>query len=89
MNLYWIYLLPNWMFGALTVFAFVVIGLTGLYLTCGWVPRLHRADHSCNDIVGFYVVAISIAIDAHPRWPIRFYETNRAQDVATLLKGAA
>ena len=60
MNLYWIYLLPNWMFGALTVLAFVVIGLVGLYLTRGWVQRLHRADHSYNDIVGFYLAAVTV-----------------------------
>jgi hypothetical protein len=60
MNAYWIYLLPNWMFGALTVLVFVVIGLAGLYLTRGWMPRLHRADHSYNDIVGFYLAAVTV-----------------------------
>jgi hypothetical protein len=60
MNLYWVYLLPNWIFGTLTVLVFVVIGLVGLYLTRGWVPRLHHADHSHNDIVGFYLAAVTV-----------------------------
>jgi hypothetical protein len=60
MNLYWVYLLPNWIFGTLTVLVFVVIGLAGLYVTRGWVPRLHHADHSHNDIVGFYLAAVTV-----------------------------
>jgi hypothetical protein len=60
MNVYWIYLLPNWIFGTLTVLVFVVIGLAGLYLTRGWVPRLHHADHAYNDIVGFYLAAVTV-----------------------------
>ncbi len=60
MNLYWVYLLPNWIFGTLTVLIFVAIGLAGLYLTRGWVPRLHLVDHSYNDIVGFYLAAVTV-----------------------------
>ena len=60
MNMYWVYDLPNWLFGALTVLVFVVIGLAGLYLTRGWVQRLHRIDHSHNDIVGFYLAAVTV-----------------------------
>ena len=60
MNLYWVYDLPNWIFGTLTVFVFVVVGLAGLYATRGWVRRLHHIDHSHNDIVGFYLAAVTV-----------------------------
>jgi Protein of unknown function (DUF4239) len=60
MNLYWVYDLPNWIFGTLTVLVFAFIGLVGLYLTRGWVRRLHHADHSYNDIVGFYLAAVTV-----------------------------
>ena len=60
MNLYWIYDLPNWVFGTLTVLVFVIVGLAGLYATRGWVRRLHQVDHSHNDIVGFYLAAVTV-----------------------------
>jgi Protein of unknown function (DUF4239) len=60
MNMYWIYDLPNSVFGALTVAVFIAIGLAGLYLTRGWVRRLHYEDHSHNDIVGFYLAAVTV-----------------------------
>jgi hypothetical protein len=53
MTMYWVYDLPNWLFGVSTVVVFVAIGLAGLYLTRGWVRRIHVRDHSHNDIVGF------------------------------------
>lgn len=60
MDLHWLYDLPNWLFAALIVGAFVAIGLGGLFLTRRWVRRLHRTDHSHNDIVGFYLAAITV-----------------------------
>jgi hypothetical protein len=60
MNMYWVYDLPNWLFGTLTVLVFVAIGLAGLYLTRGWARRLHIVDHSHNDIVGFYLAAVTV-----------------------------
>jgi hypothetical protein len=59
-DLHWLYDLPNWLFGTLIVGVFTVIGLGGLYLTRPWVRRLHRTDHSHNDIVGFYLAAITV-----------------------------
>jgi hypothetical protein len=59
MTLYWVYDLPNWLFGTLTVAVFVAIGLSGLYLTRGWVQRIHH-DHSQNDIVGFYMAGVTV-----------------------------
>jgi len=60
MNMYWIYDLPNWLFGLLSVIAFVAVGLAGLYLTRDWARRLHIVDHSHNDIVGFYLAAVTV-----------------------------
>ena len=60
MNLYWVYGLPTWLFGALTVLAIAAVGLAGLYVTRGWVRRLHHVDHSHNDIVGFYLAAVTV-----------------------------
>jgi hypothetical protein len=58
--MYWVYDLPNAMFAVLMVAVFVGFGLAGLYLTRGWVQRLHRVDHSHNDIVGFYLAAVTV-----------------------------
>jgi Protein of unknown function (DUF4239) len=60
MTMYWVYDLPNWLFGTLTVGMFVAIGLAGLYLTRGWVRRLHHVEHAYNDIVGFYMAGVTV-----------------------------
>lgn len=60
MTMYWVYDLPNWLFGTLTVALFVAVGLLGLYPTRRWVKRHHRQDHNHNDIVGFYLAAVTV-----------------------------
>jgi Protein of unknown function (DUF4239) len=60
MNIYWVYDLPIWLFGALTIAVTVAIGLGGFYATRKWVRRVHRDQHSHNDIVGFYLGAICL-----------------------------
>jgi uncharacterized membrane protein YedE/YeeE len=55
-----LYDLSNWLFGAIIVGFFVAIGVTGLFLTRSWVRRLHQIDHSHNDIVGYYLAAITV-----------------------------
>ena len=60
MHMYWVYDLPNWLFGTLTVVVFAVIGLAGLYVTRDWARRLHIVDHSHNDIVGFYLAGVTV-----------------------------
>jgi hypothetical protein len=60
MNLYWVYDLPNWLFGTLTVIVFLIVGLGGLLLTRRLVRRIHRVDHSHNDIVGFFLAAVTV-----------------------------
>jgi Protein of unknown function (DUF4239) len=56
----WVYDLPNWMFGVLTIALFVAFGLTGLAATRAWVPSLHHESHSHNDVVGAYLGAITV-----------------------------
>ena len=56
----WIYDLPNWLFGTLTVFTFCAFGVAGLLATRRWAPSLHHATLSHNDIVGYYFGAITV-----------------------------
>ena len=60
MNVYWVYDLPTWLFGLLTVAVTVTVGLGGFYLTRNWVRRVHGDEHSHNEIVGFYLGAICL-----------------------------
>jgi hypothetical protein len=58
MNIYWVYDLPIWLFGALAIAVTVAIALAGFYATRKWVRRVHREQHSHNDIVGFYLMVV-------------------------------
>src|SRR5258708_38550655 len=60
MNLYWVYDLPIWLFGALTIAVTVAIALGGFYAIRGWVRRVHRDQYSHNDIVGLYLGPICL-----------------------------
>lgn len=60
MTMYWVYDLPNWLFGLLCIAAFMLFGLAGLYVSRGFVRRIHREDHSHNDIVSYYLAAVTI-----------------------------
>lgn len=59
-TVYWVYDLPNWLFCLLTIFVFVAFGVAGLLPTRDWVRRQHRINHSHNDIVGYYLAAITV-----------------------------
>jgi hypothetical protein len=69
MNIYWVYDLPIWLFGALAIAVTVVIALAGFYATRKWVRRVHREQHSHNDIVGFYLGTSSL-IERVPLWKL-------------------
>jgi hypothetical protein len=60
MNMYWVYELPNWLFGALTIALTEVIALGGMYATRKWVRRIHGGEHSHNEVVGFYLGAVCV-----------------------------
>jgi hypothetical protein len=60
MNMYWVYDLPNFVFGLISISSFILFGLVGLSLTRRWVRRLHQVDHSHNDIVSYYLAAVTV-----------------------------
>jgi hypothetical protein len=60
MNMYWVYDLPNWLFGVLTIMVTVVTGVGGLYATRKLVRHVHGERHSHNEAVGFYLGAICV-----------------------------
>jgi Protein of unknown function (DUF4239) len=60
MNMYWIYDLPNWLFGVLVIAVTVAVGLGGLYATRKWVRQVHGDRHSHNEIVGYYLGAVCV-----------------------------
>ena len=60
MTLFWVYDLPNWLFGLLCIAIFLAFGIAGLYLTRKWVRRLHLKDHSHNDIVSYFLAAVTV-----------------------------
>ena len=59
-TLYWVYDLPNWLFGLLCIGTFMALGLAGLPLTRLFAKRVHAEDHSHNDIVGYYLAAVTV-----------------------------
>ena len=60
MSLYWLYDLPNWVFGLISIGFFVLLGLAGLWSTRRWVRRQHKVDHSHNDIVSYFLAAVTV-----------------------------
>ena len=56
MNMYWVYELPSWLFGVLTMAMTTAVGLSGLYATRRWARRVHGDRHSHNELVGYYLV---------------------------------
>jgi hypothetical protein len=60
MNMYWVYDLPNWLFGMLTIMVTVAIGVGGLYASRKLVRYVHGERHSHNEAVGFYLGAICV-----------------------------
>ena len=59
-SLYWLYDLPNWLFGVVVVAFFLLYGLVGLFLSRAWVKQQHKTDHSHNDIVSYFLAAITV-----------------------------
>jgi hypothetical protein len=60
MSMFWVYSLPTWLFGVLTIGTFVFVGVGGMFLTRKWARGLHFEDHSHNDIVGFFLGAVTV-----------------------------
>ena len=60
MNMYWVYELPSWLFGVLTMAVTTAVGLSGLYATRRWLRRVHGDRHSHNEVVGYYLGAVCV-----------------------------
>ena len=60
LNLYWLYDLPNWLFGVIVIAFFLAYGLIGLFTTRRFVRRQHKEDHSHNDIVSYFLAAVTV-----------------------------
>ncbi len=60
MSFYWIYDLPTWLLGVLTVTVFVAFGLAGLCFLRGWVQRIDTGHHAYNHIVGFFFAGVTV-----------------------------
>jgi hypothetical protein len=60
MNFYFLYDLPNWLFASVIILFFVSFGLIGLVLTRKVIKRLHHADQAHNDIVSYYLAAMTV-----------------------------
>jgi len=58
--IYWMYFLPLWLSGLITIVVFCAFGTTGMVLTRRWAPSLHHVTVSHNDIVGYYFGAITL-----------------------------
>jgi uncharacterized membrane protein YiaA len=93
MNVYWLYELPTWLFGLLTVAVTVAVGLVGFYATRKWVRRVHGAEHSHNEIVGFYLGAvclfygITLGLVAVGTWEAYSDVDNKVSEEASALAG--
>jgi hypothetical protein len=60
MSMYWIYDMPNWQLGVLTVAVFVLFSLAGLFVTRPLVRRLLNGSPVHNDIVSFIFAGIGV-----------------------------
>jgi hypothetical protein len=58
--IYWIYAVPIWLFGLISILVFCAFGIAGLAATRRWAPSLHHVTVSYNDIVGYYFGAITV-----------------------------
>jgi hypothetical protein len=60
MNLYWIYDLETWQLGASTVAVFVVVALTGLFITRPIMRWFLKGAPTHNDIVSFFFAGVGV-----------------------------
>jgi Protein of unknown function (DUF4239) len=90
--MYWVYSLPNWLFGLLTVIVFVAFSLAGIFCTRSWIRGMHR-QLSHNDIVGFYLAGLTVlygvtlGLLAIGAWSIYTETENKVAKEAAALYG--
>ena len=59
MTMFWVYDLPSWLLGMLTISVFLAFGLGGYFGSRRWVSSLYVAGSSYNDFVGSYFGALT------------------------------
>lgn len=60
MNFYWVYDIPNWLFGLLMLTAVVGFSVVGLLLTRGWARRRIGEVPAANEVVDSYLGAVGV-----------------------------
>jgi hypothetical protein len=60
MTMYWIYDIPNWLFGVLTVVVFNLMAVGGLIATRPIARRILGASGQYNDVVSYFFAAIGV-----------------------------
>ncbi len=60
MTMYWIYDLPNWLFGLLMVLVFNAVGVGGLYASRPLARRLTNASGEYNDLVSWFFAGVGV-----------------------------
>ncbi|MHC5537503.1 bestrophin-like domain [Singulisphaera rosea] len=60
MSMYWIYDLPNWLLGVLTVAVFVGPSLLGLFASRPLMRRFLKASAEYNDIVSYFFAGVGV-----------------------------
>lgn len=60
MSMYWIYDLPNWLLGVLTVAVFVSLSLLGLFASRPLMRRFLKASSEYNDVVSYFFAGVGV-----------------------------
>jgi hypothetical protein len=58
--MYWLYDLPNWLFGLITVGTFVIVSVAGLIVFRPLVHRLVEGTGKHNDVTSYYIAAVGV-----------------------------
>ncbi len=59
MDFFWLYDLPNWQFGTLTIATFIIVATVGMHLSRRVVLRF-IGPHTNNDMVSYYLAAVGV-----------------------------
>ena len=60
MTMYWIYDIPNWLLGLLTIVVFVGVSVVGLYLTRPMMRRFLDGSGKDNELVSWFIAAVGV-----------------------------
>lgn len=60
MTMYWVYDIPNWLFGLLTIVVFVAASVGGLYASRPWAKKFLNESGQHNDVVSYFIAAVGV-----------------------------